>query len=646
MTHAGLVTCEIADGLATLTIDNPPVNALSYGVREALMAALTALRGRHDISTIILTGRGSTFIAGADINEMDAPPERPFLPELTDAIMTMPMPVIAAINGTCLGGGAEIAFACDARYAVPKALIGLPETKLGIIPGAGGTQFLPRLIGLERAIEMVCEGRLVKAGDPEARGLVDAVVDDAVAHARVAARTVVKRDLASWTVPEADEAALDRLAARISSKHRRSDAVMSALNLMRATGTMSFVEGIVRERATFLRLRASAAAQALRYLFKAEREASRGLPGAGGQPVTHVGVAGGGTMGSGIALSFVQAGFQVIVLERDAGSSNAAQQRMSSMISALVDRDRIPTQEAGAYLARIGFDHDLAAAGNCKLVVEAVFEDYEAKQALFNGLAPHLRPGTIVASNTSYLDIDRLAAMLPEPVNVLGMHFFAPANIMKLVEVVRGAQTDPSAIATVIGLCRRLGKVPVIAGNAEGFIGNRIFSAYRRAMEYLVEDGASPKEIDEALEEYGFAMGPFSVFDMSGLDIAWAMRKRKAAERDPQERYVRIADRLCEAGLFGRKTGCGWYDHSAPTRSVSDEAAAFIDEERKSKGIAPRRVSAKEIVDAALSAMALEGKALLTEGVAARASDIDVVLVTGYGFPPDRGGPMYACGLI
>jgi 3-hydroxyacyl-CoA dehydrogenase len=645
MTGNMLITQTVTDGIALLVMDNPPVNALSDGLRTSLLAALQRLAGQADVHAVILTGRGCAFIAGADINEMDALPVRPFLPEVVDAIAAMPMPVIAAINGTCLGGGAEIALACDGRFAVLSAVIGLPETKLGIIPGAGGTQRLPRLVGIGKAIGMICEGVMLKADDALAIGLLDAVVDDPLLHAQQAWRVTGKRNLAGRAVPPADAEAITRLAARITGRYRRSEAVMSALELLLASRDLPFAEGVRRERETFLRLRESEAARALRYLFKAERLASRS-PGAGAiRTISQVGVAGGGTMGSGIALSFVQAGVPVVVLERDAQAAEAAQDRLFSMIDTLVARGRLTGKDADGCRRRVGFDHDLSAAANCDLIVEAVFEEYEAKQALFSGLGPHLKMGTIVASNTSYLDIDRLAAMLPEPANVAGMHFFAPANVMKLVEVIRGAETAPSVVATINAVARRLGKVPVTAGNAEGFIGNRIFSAYRRQMEYLVEDGASPKDVDEALEAFGFAMGPFSVFDMSGLDIAWAMRKRKAADRDPQERYVRIADRLCEAGLFGRKSGRGWYDYTAPTRTLSAEAQAFIDEERRRKGIVPKHFAAEEIVDVALRAMAQEGQALLAQGVAERASDIDMVLVTGYGFPRDKGGPMYVCGM-
>jgi len=541
VTETTIITQNVTDGIAVVIMDNPPVNALCNGLRASLMAALQELAGQADIKAVILTGRGSTFVAGADIQEMDALPVRPFLPEVTDAIAAMPMPVLAAINGACLGGGAEIALACDARFAVASALIGLPETKLGLIPGAGGTQRLPRLVGIETAIAMICDGRLLKAGEALAIGLVDAVVDDPLLHAQQAWSVTGKRYLADLAVPAADAGAVARLAARITERHRRSEAVMSALDLLLDSRDLAYAEGVRRERETFLRLRESQAARALRYLFKAERLASRSPEAGAARTISQVGVAGGGMMGSGIALSFAQAGIPVVVLERDRQATEAAQERLFSMIDALVARGRLTDKDADGQRRRVGFDHHLSAAADCDLIVEAVFEDYDAKQALFGTLGPHLKRGTIVASNTSYLDIDRLAAMLPQPANVAGMHFFAPANVMKLVEVIRGSETAPSVVATISALARRLGKVPVTAGNAEGFIGNRIFSAYRREMEYLVEDGASPKDIDEALEAFGFAMGPFSVFDMSGLDIAWAMRKRKAAERDPQERYVRIA---------------------------------------------------------------------------------------------------------
>jgi 3-hydroxyacyl-CoA dehydrogenase len=641
MTDPSPVRLSVNQGVAVLTFDNPPVNALSDRMRQALLDALKTLARRDDIAAVVLTGKGSAFIAGADIDEMDLPPERPFLPEVTDAIAAMTMPVIAAISGACLGGGTEIALACDYRIAAPGARIGLPETRLGIIPGAGGTQRLPRLVGLKQAITLICEAHVLKADAALGCGLVDAVADNPLVAAEEVWRSIAKRDLSAVPIPAEDERVLEALRERVSNRFKRSEPVLSVLDLMLSSKSLAFADGVRREREIFLRLRQSQSAKALRYLFKAERQAARLPEGAAIRKIERIGIAGGGSMGSGIALAFAQSGFPVLVFERDARAALAAQERLSSTIDALVVRGRLVERDAQACKRLVGFDHDLSPVANCDLLVEAVFEDYDSKRLLFERLAPHLRPGAIVASNTSYLDIDRLAADLPEPDNVLGMHFFAPANVMKLVEVIRGAETDPAVVASIVGVARRLGKVPVIAGNAEGFIGNRIFAAYRREMEYLVEDGADPKDVDEALEAFGFAMGPFSVFDMSGLDIAWAMRKRNAATRDPDMRYVHIPDRLCEAGLFGRKTGRGWYDHAADKRTVSPEAMHIIRDERQRKNIVPREIAADEIVSIALETMAREGAALVAEGVAQRPSDIDLVLVSGYGFPRDKGGPMF-----
>ncbi len=637
-----LVSCVVAQGVATVTLRNPPVNALSNGLRAALLSSLRELADRDDLSAVILTATGRSFIAGADITEMDLPPEQPYLPEITQAITRMRVPVIAAINGACLGGGLEIGLACDARFAAPGALLGLPETRLGIIPGAGGTQRLPRLVGLERAIDMICAATTVDAATAKETGLIDEVADDVLAYAVANAATTPKRDLGRQEFAALDTAGMQQLRRRFVDSRRSSDAVRSAFDVLAASPALSFEEGLALERETFLRLRDSAAARALRYVFKAERRAGHLADKATIQEISRIAVAGGGTMGSGIAQACLSAGLHVTVLERDAQAADGALTRIEDAVDTSTRRGRISPEQAKSQLSRLTVGHDPAAAAQCDMLIEAVFEDYDVKRALFDAVKPHLSPSTLVASNTSYLDIDRLARIAPEPGSFIGMHFFAPASMMKLVEVIPGAATTPSATASIVRFARRLGKTPVIAGNAEGFIGNRIFSAYRRAMEYLVEDGASPLAIDEALEEYGFAMGPFSVFDMSGLDIAWAMRKRNAATRDPRQRYVRIADRLCEMGHFGRKTGMGWYDHSGKERKLNANAVRLIEEERQAKGIVGRDVTPDEIVETALASMRREGEALLEEGIAACPSDIDVVMVLGYGFPRDRGGPIYS----
>ena len=633
------VSCDVQRGIATVTLDNPPVNALSDALRSALLATLRTLADQADVTAIVLTGKGRAFIAGADITEMDRPPARPFLPEITDAIATMGVPVIAAINGACLGGGLEIALACDARFAVADAMLGLPETKLGIIPGAGGTQRLPRLIGPEAAIGMICTASTIKAAD--AAGLVDAVVSDPLAHAQAHAAGIAKRDRGAASLTPLDDDSVQRLRANLVEGRRGGEAARAAFDLMVRSPQLSLAQTLAEERETFLRLRESDAAKALRYVFKAERRAGQLPASPQAATIGRVAVAGGGTMGAGIVQACLSAGVETVLLERNAEAASGARQRIEDVFDALVKRRRLAAADAGAQLARLTVASDPAAVAGCDLLIEAVFEDYDAKQALFDTLRPHLAPLTLVASNTSYLDIDRLAAMVDRPEQFAGMHFFAPASIMKLVEVIAGTGTAPETVATLVRLARKLGKIPVIAGNAEGFIGNRIFSAYRRAMEYLVEDGASPLEIDTALENFGFAMGPFSVFDMSGLDIAWAMRKRNAATRDPAQRYVNIADRLCELGLFGRKTGRGWYDHSSKERRLSAEALRLIAEEREAKSIVPHAIRPEEIVQAALRSMVEEARTLIEGGVAACESDVDIVLVTGYGFPREKGGPIW-----
>lgn len=635
-----------ADRIATVLVDSPPVNALSTAVRQGLLDAFTELANDREVDAIVLAGAGRDFIAGADLREMRIPVIEPSLPAAIAAIEACPQPIVAAIRGSALGGGYEIALACDVRLASADAIVGLPETKLGIMPGAGGTQRLPRLVGIAKAIELVTEGRRVKAKDAAELGMIDRVVDgDVVEEARRAARTAKKRRLSAESVAEGDSGAVDAAAATALRRGKGAKRIAVAIEMIKNAARLPFAQSLEIERSEYLRLRESDEAKALVHLFFAEREV-RKVPGLGEakpQQVERVAVIGAGTMGAGIAIAFADAGFPVDVIERDAGAVAAGAERVRGVYKRQVESKRIAPAVADERTSRIRLGEKWDVLRNADLIIEAVFEDMQVKVDAFRKIDELAPAGALLATNTSYLDVDAIAAATKRPQDVIGLHFFSPANVMRLLEVVRGTATKPEAIATALEVARRIGKLPVVARVCDGFIGNRIFAMYRRHAEYLALDGAPIEAIDRALENYGFAMGPFTVSDLGGLDIAWAMRKRRAATRSPDERYVEVADRLCEQGRLGRKAGRGWYLYpEAGKRTIDPEVQALFDAERKAKGVVARAFSEAEIVGRLLSVMANEGAKVLAEGIALRASDIDLVFVNGYGFPADRGGPMFA----
>ncbi|GLI20868.1 MULTISPECIES: 3-hydroxyacyl-CoA dehydrogenase NAD-binding domain-containing protein [Hyphomicrobiales] len=632
--------------VGVVVIDHAPVNALSKGVRQGLRDAVGALGADPGVSAIVLSGGPGRFIAGADIREMSLPPDDPLLPDVIAAIDALDKPVVAAIDGAALGGGCEVALACDLRIASPKALVGLTETRLGIIPGAGGTQRIARLVGIADAIALVCEGRILKAQDALGLGLLDEVVDgDLIAVAVARAPQAAKRRLSERAVPEGDAAREEAAAAAALKGAKGLPAIAEAVRVVRAARGTAFAAGLADERATFLALRESLEAKALRHLFFAEREAGKvpGLEGAAARVLKQAAVIGAGTMGAGIAVALADAGLPVTLVERDAAAAEAGLARVRGLYERPVKSGRLSQAEADKRLAAITATSDWQALADADLVVEAAFEDMAVKADIFGRLDAVAKPGAVLASNTSYLDLDAIAAATSRPQDVVGLHFFAPANVMKLLEVVRGKATAPDVLATALALAKRMGKQPVVAGNCDGFIGNRIYAVYRRHAEYMVEDGATPEEVDAALEAYGFAMGVFAVSDMSGLDIGHAMRKRRAATRDPAERYVVIADALVEAGRLGRKTGAGWYAYDAAGGKSADPAVAeAVAAARRAAGIAPRAFTAGQIQRRLLAVMANEGAKALGEGIALRASDIDLAFVNGYGFPRLKGGPMFA----
>jgi len=642
-----LIRTEIVGDVLLIEIHNPPINAGSQAVRQGLQNAITQLASDPALRAGVIMGGGNTFIAGSDLREFGQPLLAPQLPEVLANIEACVKPVVAALHGAALGGGLELALACDARVALAGTVVGLPETTLGIIPGAGGTQRLPRRTGLVRALQMVCSGERLQAEAAHALRLVDqVVVCDLQAHAVALARTLTgKCRISEETVPAEDAATVQHAekAALRAGKHR--PAIVAAIEAVKNAASKPFAEGLTQERSMFQQLRVSPEAFALRYQFFAERDAARLSADAQAtpRPVQTVAIIGAGTMGTGIAIAALDAGLAVVLLEQEEGALARGHQRVVAHYAGRVAAGKLTASAAASHQARLVPSTDWSLLGRADLVIEAVFEDLAVKQEVFHQIDVHARPGAVLATNTSYLDVDAIANATGRPQDVLGLHFFSPAHVMKLLEVVRGTKTAPDALATGMALGKQLRKMPVLCGNAFGFIGNRIYNAYRTQCEFMLEDGAWPEDVDQALQAFGFAMGPFSVADLSGLDIAWRMRKSQAATRHPGVRYVAILDHLCEHGRLGRKTGAGYYTYTEGRQHTTTDATVrdIIETASVQRGLIRRPLSAAEIRRRALLAMVNEAALLLAEGVAQRASDIDVVLVQGYGFPRWEGGPVF-----
>lgn len=633
------VDLTLEGGVALIVIDNPPVNVVSQAVRAGLMAALDAAEA-SGAARVVLTGAGRAFVAGADAREFDAPPQPPHLPEVVARIERFPVPVVAAINGAALGGGLELALACRMRIAAPGATLGLPEVTLGVVPGAGGTQRLPRLIGLAPALSLIVEGRTVRAAEAERLGLVDALAEDPVATARTAA--FPDRPAAgALPAPAADPGAVEGALRHAARRSPGQDAPREAIALVAAATRLPLAEGLALERETFLRLKTSDQAAALRHVFFAERAArSRGRDR--GDEIASAVVVGGGTMGAGIAYALAGSGVQVALIETDAAGAERARANVGRLYAEAVARGKTTPEAAARDEAeRVAFHIGYGALPPAGIAIEAVFENLDVKRAVFAALDGALPETTILATNTSYLDVNKIAEGVRNPGRFLGLHFFSPAHLMRLLEVVKGHDTAPSTLATALRLASRLNKIPVPAGVCDGFIGNRILTRYRQACDVMLIEGALPAQVDAALRGFGMAMGPYEVQDLSGLDIAYANRKRLGWRTKPGFRYVPIADRIVEeTGRLGRKTGAGWYDYAekpAPAALID----AIVVEESARAGIARRPFAAAEIVDRAVAAMIEEGLRILEEGIAERASDIDLVMAHGYGFPRWRGGPMH-----
>ena len=644
------VETRLQGRVAVVTFDNPPVNGLSHALRIGLARAVERAAADPAVAALVLAGGGRTFSAGADIREFGTPAAtaEPTLRQVIAEVEECPKPVIAAIQGTCLGGGLELAMAAHYRIAVGNATLGLPEIKLGLIPGAGGTQRLPRLVAPARALELILGGEPARAGALAESGLMDRVIagdpieeaiDFAESESPAPRRT---RDRA--VDPVALAAACEAARTRLSSERHALPAAERAVEAV-AAAAQAFDQGLTVERQAFVELMQSPESKALRHAFLAERAAAKVAGLAADTPVRMVeqaAVIGAGTMGAGITVALLDAGLPVWLLETDDVALTRGRGRVAGIYEAQVQKGRLTPAERDRRLALLRPTLAYEALAGADLVIEAVFESLPVKREVFTALDRVAKQGAILATNTSTLDVNAIAAFTRRPADILGLHFFGPANVMRLLEVVRGRATAPEVLATALALARGLRKVAVVSEVCDGFIGNRILDAYVRQAWWLVEEGATPWQVDRAIEAFGFAMGPFRVGDLVGHDVSQAIRERRRAER-PGYRCSTLADELCRMGRLGQKTGGGWYDYpDGPRRPVpAPEAEALIERHRAAIGITARAVDDAEIVERLVYALVNEGARLLEEGIAARPGDIDVVYLTGYGFPRWRGGPMY-----
>ncbi|MEY2927940.1 MAG: hypothetical protein RL367_2417 [Pseudomonadota bacterium] len=635
------VTTEIHDDILVISINNPPVNALSWHVRQGISDGVAQGLSDPAIKAIVLRCDGSTFIAGADITEFGKPPQGPDFFSVLTMMENAPKPIIAAIHGTALGGGLETAMVCHYRVAVPSAKLGVPEVKLGLLPGGGGTQRLPRLVGIEQAAIMVSLGDPVSAKRAQEIGLVDAVAgetslaEDAIAFARAA---IAKGPRPTRSLPvKGDIGIIAKLEADNARKWKGFDAPYANLRCVAAAAAHANIDdGLAVEREEFGKLMMGSQSQAQRYMFFAERQAAK-IDGLAKdtvlRPIASVGVIGAGTMGGGITMNFLAAGIPVTIVETQSEALDRGVGVIRKNYEASAAKGRFTTDQVEAMMGRLTPSLDLGALADCDLIIEAVYENMDIKKEVFGKLDSIAKPGAILASNTSYLNVDEIASSTGRPGDVLGMHFFSPANVMKLLEVVRGAKTAPDTLATVMALAKKIGKIAVVAGVCHGFIGNRMLSQRQQPSNQLLLEGASPEQIDRVHTGFGMPMGPFQMSDLAGLDVGW--------HRDPA-RIETIRDAMCAAGRFGQKNGKGFYDYDAKRNSTpSAEALAIIEEFRATSNLAKRAISDQEIVERTLYPMVNEGCKILSEGMAQRASDIDTAWIYGYGWPVYRGGPMF-----
>ena len=645
------VTLERHGNVALIALDNPPVNAISHAVRAGMLAAIVEADEDAAIQAIVIHGVGRNFIAGADIKELDQPAKEPLLNDVLLRIEACRKPVVAALHGAVLGGGLETALASHFRCATDDVQLGFPEIKLGLLPGSGGTQRLPRLIGVQAALDMMISGEPVNRAKAQSLGLVDGalgnpgVAQSAIEYARglVTARATPRR-LRDRSIPQIENADSEFFAAFrkvLPRSVRHLDATGRIIECVEAAVKLPFAVALARSRELFEECRRSDQSAALRHLFFAERATP---PAHGAQPanVTRIAVIGAGTMGAGIAVSCAIGGYEVTLVDLEPKALEAGYARALAAIESAVTKGKLAPDAAVLARKRLSRSADLWDASQADLVIEAVFENMAVKQQVFQKLDAVCKPSTVLATNTSTLDVDAIAGMTKHPENVLGMHFFSPANIMRLVEVVRGGRTSESAMATALAVTRRLGKIGVVVGNCFGFVGNRMLYAYGRENQLMQLEGATPERIDRVLEEWGMAMGPNAVGDFAGLDVGYRVRKeRKDPPSDP--RYWRVADMLAEMGRYGQKSGMGFYRYEGETRErkVDPELADLIRAEAGRLEVAQRQITDGEIIERCIFALVNEGARILQEGIVTCAADIDVIWVNGYGFPRTRGGPMF-----
>jgi 3-hydroxyacyl-CoA dehydrogenase len=639
--------------VARVELNAPPVNSLGIALRKYIVDSIRAAEADSQVAAIVLVGTDKAFSAGADVTEFGTPMQfrEPMLRSVIATIEACRKPVVAALSGVALGGGLELALGCHARVALASARLGTPEILLGLIPGSGATQKLPRLMGADRALAMMSSGQVQTAEQLSDSELLDLVVQqDLWTAASTLALELVQQPQPLPRVRDrivevaAVDAAVEKASVRLNKRHRAQPAYLALMDAVGASA-LPFDEGMQRERELFLMLMKSSEAAALRYQFRVQQESAK-LPAnlsAAPRAFDHVAVIGAGTMGTGIAIAALEAGLQVSLLEQSADALERGSARIAEHFASRVKAGKVDAAKAERLLGRLKATLDWPSLQAADVVIEAVFEDLAVKQSVFRLIDQHARVGAVLATNTSYLDINAIASVVARPQDVVGLHFFSPANVMKLLEVVQDKDSAPDAMATAMALGKQLKKIPILCGNSFGFIGNRIYNAYRKQCEFMLEDGAWPEDVDQALTDFGFAMGPFAVADLSGLDIAWRMRQANAAARDPRERYVNILDRLCEMGRMGRKTQAGYYTYAdgKPSPTTDDVVRGIIERAGVKRGIERSPLSAEVIQRRALLAMVNEAALLFAEGVAHRAGDIDVVLVNGYGFPAWVGGPVH-----
>ena len=646
---AGDVNYTVDGNVAVVTINNPPVNAFGFDVRNGVIEAMNRAEADPAVTCVVLTGGGRTFSGGADITEFGKTPREPSLPDVNTRCETMSKPVVAAIHGFAFGGGLEVSLSCHGRIASADAKLALPEVKLGLIPGAGGTQRLPRLIGPEAALDVIVPGNPVGAKKALEVGILDRVAgDDLLADAKAFALELAAADEKpkalrdredKLEVARRDPSALDAHAASLTKKTRGLEAPLACVRAVRMALDTPFDEALVKEREMFIELMNGDQSKAQRHLFFAEREANK-VPGIDRdvkpRKVSKAAVIGAGTMGGGIAMALANGGVPVTILEMNQEAIDRGMAVIRRNYDTSVKRGSISADERDRRLGRLSTTTSYDEIADADLVIEAVFEEMSVKKVVFGKLDEVMKPGAILASNTSYLDVDEIAQMTKRPSDVLGMHFFSPANVMKLLEIVRGKETAPDVIATALALGKQIGKVPVVVGVCHGFVGNRMLSSRSAENESLLLEGASPADVDKAFLDFGFSMGPFAMGDLAGLDIGWRTRKSLG-------QTAAIGDALCEAGRYGQKTGKGFYSYEDGPRDGKPDpwVDALIKEKARELGVNRRSISADEIIERTIYPMINEGARILEEGIALRPSDIDIVWINGYAFPIGKGGPMF-----